>query len=251
MNAPPLRALLIDDEPPARADLRERLAAHANVVLMGEAGTLARARTLLARDDYDLVFLDIQLRGGSGFDLLPQVRAAARVIFVTAFDQHALRAFQVNALDYLLKPVAPARLAASLRRLDQFRASTAPFAGTALTPDDQILLKTDPAPRFVRVADICAIRADENYTEISLVGGARHLVRRTLASWEEQLPGTMFARAHRHALVNVAHIERTAPAGDETAWLHLTGLAGPMAASRRQWPALRLKLAAFRAAAKP
>src|SRR2546423_10649622 len=113
-----LRALLIDDEPPARADLRERLAAHPRVTIVDEAGTLARARALLACDDYDLVFLDIQLRGGSGFDLVPDVRPEARIVFVTAFNDHAVRAFDVNALDYLLKPVQPARLAASLARLD-------------------------------------------------------------------------------------------------------------------------------------
>ena len=242
-----LRTLIVDDEPPARADLRERLAAHPTVNLVGEAGTMARARALLARDGYDLVFLDIQLRGGSGFDLMPQVRGEARVIFVTAFDQHALRAFAVNALDYLLKPVAPDRLAASLRRLGAAIASVAPFAGSSLTPDDQILLKTDLAPRFVRVADICVITSDENYTEVRVAGGARHLVRRTLASWEEQLPAGLFARAHRHALVNAAHVTRTAPAGDESALLYLAGLDEPIAASRRQWPALRLKLAGLRA----
>jgi len=244
-----LRALLIDDEPPARADLRERLAAHLEVLVVGEAGTLTRARALLARDDYDLVFLDIQLRGGSGFDLIPYVRAEARVIFVTAFDQHALRAFQVNALDYLLKPVAPERLATSLQRLGHAVASTASFAVSSLTPDDQILLKTDLAPRFVLVGDISAILAEENYTDVVLAGGAHHLVRRTLAAWEAQLPTADFARAHRHALVNVAHIVRATPAGEDGAQLHLAGLGAPISASRRQWPALKLKLAVVRAAA--
>jgi len=244
-----LRALIIDDEPPARADLRERLAAHAEISVVGEAGTLARARALLARDDYDLVFLDIQLRGGSGFDLVPHVRAEARVIFVTAFDQHALRAFQVNALDYLLKPVAPERLATSLRRLGSAVASAAPFALPALTPDDQILLKTDLAPRFVRVADISAIFAEENYTSVVLASGAHHLVRRTLAAWEAQLPAATFARAHRQALVNVAQILRAAPAGEDGAVLYLAGVDEPISSSRRQWPALKLKLALARAAA--
>src|SRR4051812_48452693 len=98
-------ALIIDDEPPARTVLRALLAAHAGTTIIGEAGTMRAARELLEEADYSLVFLDIQLRGGSGFDLVPLVRAGAAVIFVTAHDEHALRAFEVNAIDYLLKPV--------------------------------------------------------------------------------------------------------------------------------------------------
>src|SRR5688572_22135523 len=111
-----IRALLIDDEPPARIVLRTLLAPHP-VEIVGEAGTLRAARELLARHDYTLVFLDIQLRGGTGFDLVPAVRPGAEIVFVTAHDEHALRAFEVNALDYLLKPIKPERLAASITRL--------------------------------------------------------------------------------------------------------------------------------------
>src|SRR4051812_3009110 len=103
------RALLIDDEALARDALRVLLEGHPEVKIAGTAATVGQGRTLLARDDYDIVFLDIQLRGGSGFDLVPHVRPGAQIIFVTAHDEHALRAFEVNALDYLLKPVRPER----------------------------------------------------------------------------------------------------------------------------------------------
>src|SRR5687768_13743068 len=96
------RALIIDDEPLACLDLRVRLMAHPEIVVTGEAGTLAEGRTALARDTYDVVFLDVQLRGGTGFDLVPYVRPNARIVFVTGYDRFALRAFEVNALDYLL-----------------------------------------------------------------------------------------------------------------------------------------------------
>src|SRR3954469_25771571 len=111
------RALLIDDEPSARDDLRDMLAAHGGVNVVGEAGLMAEARTQLARDDYDLVFLDVQLRGGTGFDLVPLVRAGASIVFVTGFERFAVRAFEVNALDYLVKPVATERLASTLRKV--------------------------------------------------------------------------------------------------------------------------------------
>src|SRR3954464_12079964 len=97
------RALLIEDEPAARTLLRRMLGKHPGITIVGEAGSITAARHLLERDHYELVFLDIQLDGGSGFDLVPHVRREARIIFVTAHDQHALRAFEVNALDYLTK----------------------------------------------------------------------------------------------------------------------------------------------------
>ena len=111
------RALLIDDEALARTELRRLLAAHPDVAIVGEADDVSSARARLAPADYDLVFLDIQLAGGSGFDLIPHVAPAAAIVFVTAHDAFALRAFEVNALDYLLKPVPPTRLAESLARL--------------------------------------------------------------------------------------------------------------------------------------
>jgi two-component system, LytTR family, response regulator len=113
-----LRALLIDDEPDARADLRISLAAHAaEVAIAAEAETLDEAEALLSTGAYDVVFLDVQLRGGTGFDLVPRIRPDARIVFVTAHDNYALRAFEVNALDYLLKPIAPDRLAAAVTRV--------------------------------------------------------------------------------------------------------------------------------------
>ena len=112
-----MKTLIVDDEAPARAALRGLLRNHPEIVVAGKADTMEEARKRLGGGDYDIVFLDVQLRGGTGFDLLPFVRPEARVIFVTAFDQYAARAFEVNALDYLIKPVRPQRLADALRRL--------------------------------------------------------------------------------------------------------------------------------------
>src|SRR5690242_11409511 len=109
------RALIIDDEIAAREELRSLLAAHPSITVTGEAGTMSNARALLTGGNYDLVFLDIQLLGGLGFDLLPHVREPANVVFVSGHDGYAIRAFEVNALDYLLKPATAARLATTLR----------------------------------------------------------------------------------------------------------------------------------------
>ena len=237
----PLRTLLIDDEASARDDLRRVLAAHPHVTITGEAGRLAEAPALLGRADYDLVLLDIQLRGGSGFDLVPLVRPGARIIFVTAHDGYALRAFEVNALDYLLKPVEPARLAEALRR-----AVAAPPepSTTALRADDVVQVKTGPgAARFVRVTDIVLVTSQDNYSEVRLAGGEHFLVRQTLAAWEERLPAAHFMRVHRQALVSLARIEGYEHADEETTLLRIAGLAEPVRARRQHLPELQARLA--------
>jgi two-component system LytT family response regulator len=237
------RTLLIDDEASARDDLRRLLAAHPGVSIIGEAGRFADAQARLARSDYDLVLLDIQLRGGNGFDLVPLVRPEARIIFVTAHDQYALRAFAVNALDYLLKPVEPARLAEALRR-----ASAAPPepSTTALRPDDVVQVKTGPgAARFVRVPDILVVTSQDNYSAVHLIAGEQFLVRQTLANWEERLPATHFMRVHRQALINLDRIEGYSFADEETALLQLAGHPEPVRARRTHWPDLIARLAAL------
>ncbi|MDF3056251.1 MAG: two component transcriptional regulator, LytTR family [Rariglobus sp.] len=237
------KALLIDDEPPACAALRTLLRDHPEITVAGEAGTITEARAALARPGYDLVFLDIQLRGGTGFDLVPHVRPGARVIFVTAYDAHALRAFEVNALDYLMKPVAPARLAAALARLK----ATATAEGSApgpLRPDDRVLLKLGSGiERFVRLTDIRLVASNENYSEVSLgVAGEHLLVRKTMKAWEEALPPAQFVRVHRQTIVNVAHVRAIDRVTEATSHLRLDGIAEPVVASYRYLADLRDKL---------
>lgn len=237
------RILLIDDEPSARHFLRLALEEHPGVAIAGEAGTMIEARTLLCRIDYDLVLLDIQLRGGTGFDLVPDVRAEARVIFVTAYDQHALRAFTVNALDYLLKPVDPARLAEALERASESIRPAARLPLPGFGPDDIVHVKTGAGTtRFIPLASIAVITTADNYTELTLADGARHFVRRPLKSWEDSLPVETFVRVHRHAIVNLAHLRRIDRATDETTLLTLTGVAEPVRASFRYAPELRARL---------
>ncbi|MBS0661230.1 MAG: response regulator transcription factor [Verrucomicrobia bacterium] len=234
-------ALIIDDEPLARSDLRSLLPSEINVV--GEAGRMEEARKLLQRGNYTLVFLDVQLLGGSGLDLVPDVHPKARIIFVTAFDQHAVRAFEVNALDYLLKPVAPERLAAALARLRP-PGTPKPDSTASLRTDDRVLLKlgTD-GERFVRVADIRCVSSCENYSEVHLGNNERVFVRRTMKAWEETLPAATFMRAHRHTIVNLRHIERVERATDSTFLLHLAGGEEPLRASYRYVAELRERLA--------
>jgi two-component system LytT family response regulator len=239
-----IRALLIDDESTARADLRAKLAAHPEVTILAEAATVREARALLARVDYGLVFLDIQLIGGNAFDLVPEVRPGARIIFATAYDAYALRAFEINALDYLLKPVLPARLAAALARLAP---PGAPAAEDSLRPvnlrlDDKLCLRSGQCARFTPVADISVISAQDNYSEVQLANGTKIFLRRSLKAWEDTLPATHFMRVHRTLIVNLARVIRYERDRDEHTHLYVEGAVEPIGASRDRWPELRGRL---------
>jgi two-component system LytT family response regulator len=245
-----LNAVMIDDEPLAREELRRLLEPHPEIAIVGEAATLPAARQLLGRDDYQVVFLDIQLSGGTGFDLVPDVRAGARIVFVTAYDRFALRAFEVNALDYLLKPVRPDRLAAAVQRLlapaPEAAApdtSTVEPAPAALRPDDCVYLKTDTKARMIPLVQISAIFSNENYSDVQLRTGERFLARRTMKAWEDSLPATHFMRVHRQALVNLACIERQRRDTRETAELHVLGAREPVPVSRSYLGDLETRLA--------
>jgi two-component system LytT family response regulator len=243
-----MRALIIDDEMPARAALRGLLRAHTEITIAGEADTMEAAAQRLGDGDYDFAFLDVQLRGGTGFDLVPFVRPEARMIFVTAFDQFAVRAFEVNALDYLIKPVRPERLAQAVRRLSAppFEPPTSPPPTSVLTPGDLVYLKTgNGTSRFVALADLAMITSDENYSEAHLGDGTRLFVRRTMKTWEDTLPATHFVRVHRSAIINLARYRGSDRQSYETTLLHLDGLAEPVRASFRYLPELRERLAAL------
>jgi two-component system LytT family response regulator len=263
------RALIIDDEELARDELRRLLAAHPDFEIAGEADAVPAARVRLAQHDYELVLLDIQLAGGSGFDLVPHVAPAAEIVFVTAHDRFAVRAFEVNALDYLLKPVSPARLASTLARVTRLTARAtadvvAPRVGQASTASpfpppgssgdpfdrplaplvrtDSIFLKNERGARFVPLTAISAVTSCDNYSEV-FVEDARYLVRRSLKTWENALPAELFARVHRQAIINLALIERILGFDTEKPSLHLRGMKAAVACSHRLSPELRRRLA--------
>lgn len=242
-------ALLIDDEPLARLELRRLLMAHPDVQIVGEAATMIQAKELLGRTDYDLVFLDVQLRGGNGFDLLDSVAANADIVFITAYDQYAVRAFEVNAVDYLLKPVTAERLARALLRVSgpadgPPEAATRPVNGRKLTSDDRVFVRSGKATRFLPLAKLAAIRSCENYTELLLAGGEKLLVLRSLKSWEEQLPEQTFVRVHRQTIVNLQHVRQIVRTGEDEVLFELTPPLPSLPASRRQTNELRHRFAA-------
>ena len=167
--------VLVDDEPSARRGLRRLLSTHEDVEVLGEAEDVASAVALLKTVVPDAVFLDVEMPGGQGFDLLRALPAKTKVVFVTAHSQHGPRAFEVEALDYLLKPVRPERLAHTLERLRRTVAvnrvlEDAPSAETRLSVRDQLWLRISGKVVMVPVEKICALEAEGDFTRFLLEG---------------------------------------------------------------------------------
>ena len=242
----PRPALIVDDERLARRDLRDLIETqHADAVrIAGEAATVQEAATLARTSGADLVFLDIHLAGESGFDLLPLLEPDVEVVFVTAFDQHAVRAFEVNALDYLTKPVSPDRLAVTIARLlgGGRSTSSASDAGGPLAYDDRLFLRIDDRMAFLAIRDIVAIIADGDNATLWLAGGRVVRVRKSLRSWEERLPPKQFVRIHRSALVNLTAVERVEEWSHFTYRIYVRGYREPLEMSRRYGARVREQL---------
>jgi two-component system, LytTR family, response regulator len=234
-----MTALIVDDERLARQELRALLEAHPEIRVVGEAAGVEEAVRLLGREEPDVIFLDIQMPGESGFDLFARLPVSAKVVFVTAHDAHALRAFDVNALDYLLKPVAPARLAESITRLRE--GQPVPVPTRRFEMGDFVFLPVDGRSRFLRINQIVSIAAAGDATELVTADGGRGRVPRSLKAWEERLPEKQFVRIHREAIVNLQHVERIEEWSHESFHVHLRGQTAPFTLSRRYAARLRAR----------
>jgi DNA-binding LytR/AlgR family response regulator len=208
VNAPqqPLRVLVLDDEPPARRRLVRLLSAHPTTRVVAEAGSVAEARARLADSQPDLAFVDVQLRGEDAFSLFDGAPVLAAIVFVTAHAEHAVRAFECDVVDYLLKPIRPERLAAALGRVERWRASRA--GNDALEqPRQSALVRTHRGElRLISCHDILHIVARDDHTELFLRDGNSYLDATRMDAWERRLPPS-FLRTHRSYIANLEAAE--------------------------------------------
>lgn len=225
-------AILVDDERLARKELCSMLAEHEIIEVVGEAETVAQAAELVQAKEPEVVFLDIQLPGETGFDLLDKISSACKIIFVTAFDAYAIRAFEVNALDYLLKPINPARLAQAIERLTTHDSAPAPTL-RALEYEDRLFIEVDERSRFLKVSDIIVISAMGDYSQIFSADGQKSLVLKPLKDWEERLPAKHFTRIHRSTIINVDYVERVENWFNRSYRIHIRQIPEPLVMSRR------------------
>jgi two-component system LytT family response regulator len=230
-----IRALIVDDEPIARAGLRDLLARETDIEVIGEAGDGLRAAEAIIAQKPDLVFLDIQMPEVDGFGVVEAVGPAEipPVVFVTAFDEYAVRAFEVHALDYLLKPVDPERFRMALDRVrariaqrngrppgDDLIRSLRGLPGSGAYPE-RILVRTPERVLVVDTRSIDWIAAEGDYIRIRWKGGTL-TARGTMAGMEARLDPSRFARIHRSTIVNIAQVRELRPlfSGDHAVVLH-------------------------------
>ena len=236
-----MNALLVDDERLARQELRRLLASHPDVTIVGEAANADEAVAQLTAPAIDVVFLDIQMPGGSGFDVLERLDRVPLVVFTTAFDEYAVRAFEVNAFDYLLKPVRPERLASAL---DKARTTLTPARDTRTerqrSSTERVFLRDGERCWIVQWAEIVLFEVEGNYAR-AYFGAHRPLVRASLNALEARLDPALFFRASRQHIVNLRFIESVETAPDDTYIIHLKNKS-EVPVSRRQSRQLRESL---------
>ncbi|HXZ58556.1 MAG TPA: response regulator [Steroidobacteraceae bacterium] len=198
--------MIVDDEPLARRELRRLLAEFAWIEIVGEAANVGEAAPLIDRLLPELLFLDIQMPGGTGFDLLERLEHLPRVVFTTAYDKHAVRAFEVNALDYLLKPIEPERLAAAVARAQAAAASAPAAVASSGTILERLFLRDGERCWFVPLREVKLFTAEGNYVRISW-DKIHPLLGRPLSSLESRLDSKRFFRANRQQIINLEYIE--------------------------------------------
>lgn len=213
-----VRTIIIDDERLARNELKKLLQEFGEIEVIDEAANVQEGIEKIEKHNPDLIFLDIQMPGKTGFDLLEEIDYPPKVIFTTAYDEFALKAFEVNALDYLLKPVEPKRLADAIQKLQQDESrdlspvnsnNTAARTGM-LNDEDQVFVKDGERCWFVKLNEIRLFESVGNYAKIYF-GPNKPLILKSLNSLEERLDDKIFFRANRKHIINMRWIEKIEP----------------------------------------
>jgi two-component system LytT family response regulator len=233
-----MRAIIIDDERLARSELKKLLADYPEIEVIAEAANAAEGIEKIESLSPDLIFLDIQMPGKTGFDMLAEVDRAPHVIFTTAYDEYALKAFEVNALDYLLKPVEPKRLADAIQKLhmqeerDNHVSSGMNMNRSMLSEVDQVFVKDGERCWFVKLGEIRLFESVGNYAKVYF-GPNKPLILKSLNALEERLDEKTFFRANRKHIVNLRMVEKVEPYFNGGLLLELKG-GEKIEVSRRQ-----------------
>lgn len=226
-----LRVMIIDDEPLARQGLRQMLDSLGEVEVCGEAESLQQAMDSFPALQPDGVFLDIEMPGGGGFDLLSRLENPPPVVFFTAHSEFAARAFDVQAVDYLLKPVRRERLRTALTRL---REAAVPYG-----EGDRICLRTPGRTLVTPLEKIVLLEAEGDFTRVSVEGELPILICQTLGSYENTLPSPPFLRLDRSLIINTARVESITSESGATGSVSLVGIPSPLALGRTALRRLR------------
>jgi len=231
-------ALVVDDERLARKQIIEMLQEIETINKIFEAEDVKSAKNIIEAEKPHILFLDIQMPHESGFDLLEQVSYSGHIIFVTAYDEFALRAFEVNAMDYLMKPVSFERLKTSIERLYK-TGDIAPEIKQNLLYNDRLFLTIGMHMHFIKVSSIIAIHSDGDYTTIETIEGIKGLVAKSMNEWEKRLPENYFSRIHRSTIINLEYIEKIEKWFNYSYRVFMKNIKEPLIISRRYAKALK------------
>lgn len=205
-----MKAIVIDDSRLARNELKRLLKDFDTIQITGEASNAMEALEKIENEKPDLIFLDIQMPGKDGFELLEDLDYIPEVIFTTAYDEYAIKAFEFNALDYLLKPVQKDRLAGALSKVSEKRERDTAEGGDRMTSSDQVFVKDGDKCWFVQLSDVRLFEVEGNYTKLYF-DDQRPMIPRTLNYLETRLDPKNFFRANRQQIINLNWIERIEP----------------------------------------
>lgn len=201
-----MRTIIVDDERLAREELKSLLADYPEIELIGEYKNAIEAKVAIENDAPDLVFMDIQMPGETGLQLLEKIKNPPRTIFVTAYDEFAIKAFELKAYDYLMKPIDPDRLAEVYRRLhEENKTPESVQNNNKLKAGERILIKDGEKVWFIKVEDIRYFESEGNYVKVYF-DKFRPLILRSLNSLEERMDEKLFFRANRKFIINLHHI---------------------------------------------
>src|SRR6187200_1019083 len=234
----PLKAIIVDDERLARAELKKLLQDYPDIDVVDEAANAEEGVDKIENQNPDVIFLDIQMPGKTGFDLLTDLERAPHVIFTTAYDEYALKAFEVNALDYLLKPIEPKRLADAMQKLHVAETKEnhiipENFNQSILTEADQVFVKDGERCWFVKLSDIRLFESVGNYAKV-FFGPNKPLILKSLNDLEERLDEKFFFRANRKHIVNLRMIDKIEPYFNGGLLLELKGGEKPRSAAGKR-----------------
>jgi len=201
-----MKAIIIDDERLARQELKNLLAAHKEIEVVAECANAEEAKEKIASISPDVIFLDIQMPGKTGLELLEEISALPEVVFVTAYDEYAIRAFEINALDYLLKPVQPQRLSETIKKLLNKEGVERKENDSPLNEEDQVFVKDGEKCWFVSLKNIRLFESEGNYVRVYF-DTYRPLILRSLNSLETRLSEKSFFRASRKHIINLKWVD--------------------------------------------
>lgn len=226
------KAIIVDDEWLVREELKHLLDQYPEIIIIGEASNVPQSAKLIDELKPDVIFLDIQMPGETGFELLEKKNIESEIIFVTAYDEYAVQAFEINALDYLLKPITKDRLKKTIDRLLRNERTIFKTKGK-VTYNDVLYLIIRGSLRFIKISQIKCLLAEGNYSYLYYKDNRKELVSKTLQDWEDILPEKYFIRIHRSTIVNFEYVQKVKKCQNNTHQVFVQDIEEPFMMSRR------------------